>query len=363
MSKEPAGVPVDLGNGRKRYVVHASKFEVYNNYDVIKAVGYGAYGLVCAAKDTKTNKKVAIKKVPKVFEDLVDAKRVLREIKLLNFMDHENVIKVKDIFRPTDKEAWQDIYFVTGLMETDLHQIVRSKQKLSEEHLQYFIYQVLRGLKYVHSANVMHRDLKPGNLLVNSNCDLQICDFGLARGFDPADLTDYVVTRWYRPPELLLMSNNYTTAIDIWSAGCIFGELLLRKPVFPGKDFINQLNLITDILGIPSEEEIAQVRSDEARKYLQNMNKKKPMALRDVFPGASKLAIGFLEKMLVFDPSKRSTAEELLQHPFMSHLHDPTDEPVSTEKFFWEHDNDDLNEVQLRTCFWEEICKFRPEDD
>lgn len=113
---------------------------------------------------------------------------------------------------------------------------------------QYFLYQLLRGLKYIHSANVLHRDLKPSNLLLNSNCDLKICDFGLARTTSETDfMTEYVVTRWYRAPELLLNCSEYTAAIDIWSVGCILLEIIRREPLFPGKDYVQQLGLITEV--------------------------------------------------------------------------------------------------------------------
>jgi mitogen-activated protein kinase 1/3 len=114
--------------------------------------------------------------------------------------------------------------------------------------LQYFVYQLLRGLKYVHSANVLHRDLRPSNLLLNAKCDLKIGDFGLARTTTETDfMMEYVVTRWYRAPELLLNCSEYTQAIDMWSVGCIFGEIVTREPLFPGKDYVHQLRLITEV--------------------------------------------------------------------------------------------------------------------
>ncbi len=134
--------------------------------------------------------------------------------------------------------------------------------------MQYFLYQLLRGLKYVHSANVLHRDLKPSNLLVNANCDLKIADFGLARTTSDTNfMTEYVVTRWYRAPELLLNCSEYTEAIDVWSVGCIFMELLNRKPLFPGKDYVQQLVLITEVLSL----NVFVFRSFESRKFQQVM--------------------------------------------------------------------------------------------
>jgi tRNA A-37 threonylcarbamoyl transferase component Bud32 len=228
-------------------------FTVDRNYSLIRVIGSGAYGVVISASDAKTNSNVAIKMVPKAFSDEVDAKRILREIKLLKHFRHENIVRLIDMMPPNVEylEDFNDVYLVADLMETDLHRIIYSKQKLSTDHVQYFIYQVLRGLKYIHSCKVLHRDLKPSNLLVNSNCDLKICDFGLARGIDGAScpktatgtmlLTEYVVTRWYRAPEIMLACHEYSYPIDVWSVGCIFAELILRKPLFPGDDYIDQV--------------------------------------------------------------------------------------------------------------------------
>jgi hypothetical protein len=167
-------------------------FTIDTRYNLIKMIGAGAYGVVISASDSKNSetKNVAIKLVPRAFQDEVDAKRILREIKLLQHLRHENIISIVDMMPSSVKrniEEFNDVYIVTDLMETDLHRIIYSKQALSADHTQYFVYQILRALKYIHSANVLHRDLKPSNILVNANCDLKICDFGLARGFKPAN--------------------------------------------------------------------------------------------------------------------------------------------------------------------------------
>lgn len=146
-------------------------------------MGGGAYGVVAACLDTKLNKKVAIKKVPNAFEDVIDAKRIYREIKLLHFFNHENIIRLIEVQKPDNISNFNDIYIITELMETDMHKVIYSKQKLSDEHIQYFVYQILRAVLNMHSANVIHRDLKPSNILLNKTCDVKICDLGLGRGY------------------------------------------------------------------------------------------------------------------------------------------------------------------------------------
>ncbi|KAE8727535.1 Mitogen-activated protein kinase 5 [Hibiscus syriacus] len=163
-----------------QYNVYGNLFQVPSKYvPPIRPIGRGAYGIVCAAVNSETREEVAIKKIGNAFDNRIDAKRTLREIKLLRHLDHENVIALKDIIRPPQRENFNDVYIVYELMDTDLHQIIRSNQSLADDHCRYFLYQVLRGLKYVHSANVLHRDLKPGNLFLNANCDLKSEILGL----------------------------------------------------------------------------------------------------------------------------------------------------------------------------------------
>ena len=166
--------------------------------------------------------------------------RTLREMKLLRYFNHENIISILDIQKPRNFESFFEVYLIQELMETDMHRVIRT-QELSDDHCQYFIYQTLRALKAMHSANVLHRDLKPSNLLLNANCDLKVCDFGLARSAASTEdnqgfMTEYVATRWYRAPEIMLTFKEYTKAIDVWSVGCILAEMLSGKPLFPGKD-------------------------------------------------------------------------------------------------------------------------------
>ena len=209
-------------------------------------MGQGAYGIVVAAKDVEgeeeeeENNLVAIKKIERAFEHKVFMQRTLRELKIQRLLQHENILGIRTILKPKSREDFQNIYIVSDLMETDLGAIIKSNQALTDEHIQFFLYQLLRGLKYIHSAGILHRDLKPRNLLVNTNCDLKICDFGLARADIPllqtnsVVLTDYITTRWYRAPEVLLSWKNYSKAIDIWSVGCILAEMIIRKPFFKG---------------------------------------------------------------------------------------------------------------------------------
>jgi mitogen-activated protein kinase 6 len=403
--------------GMSSFVVCGNVFEVQSRYAPIKPIGKGAYGVVCSARDVRSDARVAIKKITNAFENAVDAKRTLREIKLLRHLKHENVIRIADVVAPTGghslvdlktsagendasdaftkkqrsratskaPDSFNDVYVMYELMDTDLHQIIRSNQPLSDDHCQYFVYQLLRGLKYIHSANVLHRDLKPSNLLLNANCDLKICDFGLARvdgraaserprddGSDPDPdsspgdsvstfMTEYVVTRWYRAPELLLSCAEYTSAIDVWSVGCIFAELLGRKPLFPGKDYVHQLNLIARVAGTPAEHETSFVSSEKARRYLQALPRYPRVDFRTVYPDAAVEAVDLIDKMLAFDPSKRITVAQALAHPYLASLHDESDEPSASRPFFFDFEGETLSEARVRDLVYEELVGFHDE--
>lgn len=339
-------------------------FNVSDHYQILEVVGEGAYGVVCLAIHKPTNQKVAIKKI-EPFERSMLCLRTLRELKLLKHFSHENIILVLAIQRPHNYELFREIYFIQELMETDLHRVIRT-QKLSDDHVQYFIYQTLRALKAMHAANVLHRDLKPSNLLLNSNCDLKICDFGLARSVALTEdnfgfMTEYVATRWYRAPEIMLTFQEYTTAIDVWLVGCILAEMLTGRPLFPGRDYHNQLWLIMEVLGTPNMEDYYNIKLKRAREYIRSLPFCKKMPFSELFASANPLAVDLLEKLLIFNPAKRITVEDALDHPYLKLYHDPTDEPVAEkipDDFFdFDRRKDDLTIEDLKKMLYEEIMK------
>ncbi|PQP96398.1 phosphatidylinositol/phosphatidylcholine transfer protein SFH12 isoform X2 [Prunus yedoensis var. nudiflora] len=321
--------------GKHYYSMWQTLFEVDTKYVPIKPIGRGAYGIVCSSINRVTNEKVAIKKINNVFENRIDALRTLRELKLLRHIRHENVIALKDVMISYPQD---------------------------NDHCKYFLFQLLRGLKYLHSANILHRDLKPGNLLINANCDLKICDFGLARtsGGTGQFMTEYVVTRWYRAPELLLCCDNYGTSIDVWSVGCIFAEILGRKPIFPGTECLNQLKLIINVLGSQHEPDLSFIDNPKARKYIKSLPYSRGTHFSRLYPQADPLAIDLLQRMLVFDPTKRISVTEALQHPYMSGLYDPRCNPPAQVPINLDID-ENLAEPMIREMMWHEMLHYHPE--
>ena len=341
------------------------RFEVDSRYSPLESIGTGAYGVVCAAKDNRTGQRVAIKKIHKAFEMLTVSKRTYRELKILRHLRHENIISILDVMQPPeDLSNFEDVYVVLDLMESDLHHIIHSVQPLSDEHIKFFLYQIMRGLKYIHSANVLHRDLKPSNLLINRNCELKIGDFGMARGLSFSEeehamfMTEYVATRWYRAPELMLSLNEYTFSIDMWSVGCIFAEMLGRRQLFPGKNYLNQLQLILSVVGTPSEEYIANVGSDRVKTYLQTLPSRKPVELSVLFPNATSIALELLDQLLQLDPKKRVSPEEALAHKYLSRYHDLKDEPICTPPFDFSFEKKLLTKDELKQAITDEIMDY-----
>ncbi|CAE6459273.1 unnamed protein product [Rhizoctonia solani] len=372
--------------------IFGTSFEVTTRYVDLQPVGMGktlfplpeSYVLTGSAKDELTAAAVAIKKIMKPFSTPVLAKRTYRELKLLKHIKHENIISLSDVFISPQ----EDIYFVTELLGTDLHRLLTSRP-LEKQFIQYFLYQILRGLKYVHSAGVIHRDLKPSNILVNENCDLRICDFGLARLQDP-QMTGYVSTRYYRAPEIMLTWQKYDVAVDIWSTGCIFAEMLEGKPLFPGKDHVNQFSIITELLGTPPDDVIQTICSENTLRFVQSLPKRERVPFSQKFKTTDPSGLSFhtpnfllkltlsscflltmrrvrnvhpsaldlLERMLVFDPRKRITAAEALSHEYVAPYHDPTDEPIASEPFDWSFNDADLPVDTWKVMMYSEILDF-----
>lgn len=303
-------------------------------YEILQKLGKGAYGIVWKVRDRETSEIYALKKIFDAFHNATDAQRTFREIIFLQELaDHDNIITLLDVLKADND---RDIYLIFEFMESDLHAVIRANI-LEDIHKRFIIYQLLKAFKYMHSANVIHRDMKPSNLLLNSECLLKVADFGLARLVDaPKEdgtktqvLTDYVATRWYRAPEILLGSNNYTKAVDMWSIGCILGELLGSKPMFPGTSTMNQIDKILVVLGRPSKEDLDSVQSDYAAQMLDNIpNNGTGPGLDDLYPNADDEAMDLLKKLLTFNPNKRLTVEQALEHPYVAQFHNPAEEII-----------------------------------
>jgi len=305
------------------------------SYKVEKVIGSGSYGIVMRAVDLRCNETVAIKRINKeIFEEYILAKRILREIKLLAHFNDTNICGLRNLLVPSN-ENFDHIFIIMDFMETDLRAVLRSGQKLSDGHTQFFIYQALRAMKIIHTAGVIHRDVTPANILVNTNCDLKICDFGLAKeeSEDEGEMTDYVTMRWYRAPELVMEHKHYEGKVDVWGIGLIMGELLGSRPLCQGKDRVLQLDRIVELIGTPSDAEIESLGSAAAQKYLKKKSQRPSIDWQAKYPEAKSEALDLLKKMLMFHPDKRISVDAALRHPYFASIFDDSDVNVKVAKF------------------------------
>ena len=421
-----------------------------SDFQIVKLIGKGSYGDVVEALHIPTSKKVAIKKIYKVFDDLVDFKRILREIVLLRKLKHPNIVALYDILPPQNADSFNDLYLIMEYCQSDLKKLSKSAVHLEMVHVQAIIYSILTALKFMHSAEVLHRDVKPANVLINEDCTAKLCDFGLARsvaGLETSfkklvleskpkmeasaiekvqavssnppqkvaeeikkkevskflkktnemrknmkrELTGHVVTRWYRAPELILLEKEYGDAIDVWSAGCIFAELLSmikentptyldRKPLFPGdscfplspnhkvklnkQGFPNsntdQLSVIFDVIGTPTEDEMAFVTDAKALEYLKTFTKRDRKDLSSQYPAAGKEGIDLLVKMLSFNPFMRPSVSDCIEHPFLEKSRDKVKELKANAPATVEFESEkELTEEQLRGLFLKEVEYYK----
>jgi len=340
-------------------------------YAFVRLLGRGTYGTVCAYSDKKRNRYVAVKKIVNPLRNAINSRRCLREIRLLRLLNHDCIIPILHLYRPPGTD---EIYVFTELMDADLHTVIANTQVLSDQHCQFFIYNMLRALVYLHAVNVVHRDLKPLNILVNKNCDIKLCDFGLAtmvkgtQNLEDSFLrTEYVGTRWYRAPEVVLTSMEYTAAIDIWSTGCILCELLGRQPIFRGTDFLDQIRRICEIVGSPTNDELAWIpRENETAKtfVLTRFPKYTRKCWKRLFPDANDHALELIDAMLQFDPSRRIPAAEALRHKYLEDNFSEYDSEThvcgaNLPAIDWQFDNQ--SESEIRRLVYEEVSYFEEE--
>lgn len=469
---------------RHRFSRDFCDWEVGTRYTMVRVLGHGSYGEVAEAIDNEDGgRKVAIKRILNIFDQDVDAKRIYREMYILRYFRHKEVIRLLDVVSPKDYDSFKDLYLVFEYVDTDLYKLILSPQYLTNAHIQMLMYQMLLGLKYLHGAHVIHRDIKPANILINENCTVKVCDFGLSRvvgpehisrgtcecpntpertrgaaggsnGHLPAQvheqgcshganealaaakrksdemailnmggrmngrggsteggssaasegdasqsddgthwpgapqhrvlkrqLTRHVVTRWYRAPELILLQD-YTSAVDLWSLGCIFAELLSmqqesveryqdRMPLFPGKscfplsadapttynEKLDQLNVIFDVIGTPCETDIEAL--GEVRQYLVLLPTKKARPFSEVYKGASPSALGLLRRMLQFNPARRITVDQALDHEYLRGVRRIDNEQPPVPPIVMDTEDLTMDNEDLKRAVYAEVCKYQ----
>ncbi len=289
-----------------------------NKYEIIGVVGEGAYGIVYKCRNKETGEFVAIKEFKRIGNEL-ELKTMKRELRMLQILQHENIVAFKEAFKRKGT-----LYLVFEYVDRNLLELLEQTPKgIEPQIIKKLIYQLCKAIKYLHSQDVIHRDIKPENILVDNNLNLKLCDFGLARKAykGQKNLTDYVATRWYRAPELLINGGNYDSAIDYWAIGCLMGELSDGNPLFPGEDEIDQILCIEKILGnVPKEQVNAfyknpnfQGKSCPKVDKFETLEKRYLGIINDV-------GISFMKGCLELDPQKRLNDNNVFNHPYFNDM-------------------------------------------
>jgi len=290
--------------------------DVLSQYQKKGKLGEGTYGKVYLAQDRITKEHVAMKKMILETEEEGIPSTAIREISLLKELsDHPNIVKLKDVLYLKSK-----LYLIFEYLDKDLKAYMDSGGQMDSRLVKSYLYQMLKGIAFCHSHRILHRDLKPQNLLIDTEGHLKLADFGLSRAFGIPlrHYTHEVVTLWYRAPEILLGQSRYSTPVDIWSAGCIFAEMVTQTPLFPGDSEIDQIFRIFRTLGTPND--LIWPGVTKLPDYQPTFPQNPPQSLAKLFPQLEPAGRDLLEKMLQYEPSKRISAKSALEHPFFNNM-------------------------------------------
>ena len=374
------------------------EFSATDDYQVQKQIGQGSYGIVVKAVHLPTSERVVIKQIvfpphckmhtPHLLSDYdLIASRTLREIRILRFLQArttaENItldqfVVLRDILQLRSTQI-SCINLSMKLMASDLRTVLRNPtQGLTDEHIQYMMYNLLRAVNYLHSAGIAHRDIKPENILVSEICDTVLCDFGLAREVTNEDMTLYVETRWYRAPELIMEIHSYDEKVDLWSLGCIMAEMMMkadqRTPLWKGSNVKEQFDQILTTLGIPAGSRFRDICSKSTRNYLEKMREKgsipdESQIHKRLPPNSNPLALNLVNQLLAISPEDRPSAIDCLTHPFFAQIRDAKNEPRCGIKYKDEELellcgptlNPSERTQRLRERLYDEMLDFHPE--
>lgn len=289
---------------------------VVERYQKLEKIGEGTYGVVYKARDRNTNEIIALKRIRLEADDEGVPSTAIREISLLKALQHPNVVSLKDVEHDETK-----LYLIFEYLDHDLKKYMNAYgAPLPPMTVKSYIYQIISALAYCHSHRVLHRDLKPQNILIDRQGSVRLADFGLARAFGLPikTYTHEVVTLWYRAPEILLGARQYSTPVDMWSVGCIFAEMAQKRPLFLGDSEIDQLFKIFRVLGTPTEESFPGVHGFP--DFKPSFPKWKYSGVAQLAPNLDEAGMELLERMVCYDPSKRISAKAALSHRYFADL-------------------------------------------
>ena len=335
---------------------------IVSKYQILKRLGKGSYGIVWKGMDRCTNEIIAVKKCFDCFQNTTDSQRIFREISLLQQLNgHPNIVRLFDVIR---SQFGRDLYMICEYMESDLNSVTKAKL-FQPIHIKFITCQLFAGLKYMHSAGVIHRDIKPSNILIDADCKVKICDFGLARLLHQDDvLTAYIATRWYRAPEIILGCPQYDFSVDLWAVGTIVAEMFLARPLFPGSSTVDQLERIIQVTGWPSDQSLISMGVTHTDRLLMAVkNGIEVKALSEIIPCAPTECLDLIRQLIQFSPCTRVNASRAIMHPYVMEFRVGEDEscsPIEAVRMVVD-DNVKLNSNEYQEVLYSEVEKLRNE--
>lgn len=348
----------DVPSGKVRFIAGNTEFVIDDRYKFTEYIGRGAPSEISIrAKDELTYTRVTITKLENIFSDLSTTREIIKRIKLLRFLDHYHIESLISILLPSTSN-FEEIYLVTDWMDTDLNRIINSKQLLTIDHIKYFMYMILHGLQYLHSANIVHYDLKPANIVLNANSDFKLTGLHSAKGIhhDLRNFPEYIVATWYRAPEVLYSPGFLMCENDLWSAGCIMAELMIRRPLFSCGDPMSTYRMYIEVLGTPTEEDMEYL-NPEVKQFIRSLPYRERIDWKILMPKATEEAIDLLDKIFKFNPKDRIKAEECLKHPFFE-MYEESEVTNCIGVFDWSFENVEASREVYERMIYEEALHY-----
>ena len=360
-------------NSEYIYDINKSKY-IANSF-----ISLGVYGPISSFYKANTKELVTIKKISNFYENPSKGKYILKQLSILSFLNHPKVIKLIDILIPEDKKDFQDIYLIEEFMPTNLEKLILYNDYNYEKDIPWIIYQILKGLNYLHSSRIMHRDIRPSNILLNEEGDIKICGFKNATSFDDyentfrGEINDFTSEKGilnYTAPEILASKKknkgNYNEKIDLWGVGCIMAELYTKIiPFFPSlknnkKKWISQMNGIFKKIGKPSKAEIEKFASKERIKDISKFHAFEKMEKDKLFPNVkNEEAINLMERLLCINPHDRISLKEAIDHPYFDVIKEyKYEDNIDSNKIFINEYENEIKEMEKRNAFFNEQIEF-----
>lgn len=356
MSEENGIIPA----GKVSFIAGDTRFIIDDRYEYLNLILQSLSRIKIKVKDKNEDKILSITKATSIFYYLDNCLSILKSLKLHKLLKHDNILSINSLLLPHSRSNYNHLYIVQDFMESNLSKVIRSYQPLTTDHIQYFLYQILLALQYLHSSQILHYNLSPTCILINSDCSIKITELESALSIhkEYRARDEHYTNRWYSAPEVLVRCEYKGFECDIWSIGCILAELNGRQVLFPGNDSKDCIRMMLEVLGSPTEEEMEFIENERVKQFIRNQPIRSKVNWALKFPNVSVECLDLMDRMLRFNPKDRMKAEECLKHPFFASLYDSSDIKTCSQEFDWSFLNIPFTREALETAIYEECLLY-----